>query len=518
MPPLSLPADFDAPLASHHLLEEVALTAPFWRLLELHYARPYTCLLDSANPIKRLGRFSMLLCDPWLVYRASRGGAGSAAPLATCQRLRDWDGATVGNAAHEQPISDPFAALRWLLSAYRVQLDGATQGDLPLLAGAAGYIGYEAGRFIECLPEPHLPSLGLPDVCFGFYDALWLHCHETGKTWLSVVGHGDHAAQARSRALAAQQRHLDDIAQFHAEALPPPPSGARLPEANASHDEAAYRRAVEECKENIFAGNVFEVCLTRRLDAPFSGDPFALYAALRRSSPAPFACYLSLPEAQVISSSPERFLRLQADGQVESRPIKGTRRRGLTPGEDEHLSRQLAASEKDRAENMMIVDLVRNDLGRVCRIGSVHVPELMAIEPHATVLQMVSTIRGRLRDGCDAIDALKACFPGGSMTGAPKIEAMKIIGRLETVERGVYSGAIGYFDYRGGMDLNIVIRTMVLKEGRCYFHVGGAIVADSDPADELQETVAKARAMLEALAALEPRADATATSVAPRPG
>ena len=210
-----------------------------------------------------------------------------------------------------------------------------------------------------------------------------------------------------------------------------------------------------------------------------------------------------MPEAQVISSSPERYMSLDADGRAESRPIKGTRRRGATAEDDATIRRDLASSAKDQAENVMIVDLVRNDLGRVCKFGTIHVPELMVVEPYATVFQLVSTIRGELEDCRDALDLVRASFPGGSMTGAPKIEAMKIIDRLEPVKRGVYSGAIGYLDFAGTMDLSIAIRAFVVRGGRAYFNVGGAIVADSVPRTEYFETLDKAQALIAALANLK---------------
>ena len=219
---------------------------------------------------------------------------------------------------------------------------------------------------------------------------------------------------------------------------------------------------------------------------------------MRRVNPAPFAAYLKFPEAQVISSSPERFLRLGPDRMAESRPIKGTRPRGATQADDEAIHGELVASPKDRAENMMIVDLVRSDLGRVCKFGTVDVPELTVVEPYATVFQLVSTVRGELDDNRDALDLVRAAFPGGSMTGAPKIEAMKIIDELEPVKRGVYAGAIGYIDFAGTMDLAIAIRLFVAAGGRCYFSVGGAVVADSIPRSEYHETLDKAWALVAA--------------------
>ncbi len=259
-------------------------------------------------------------------------------------------------------------------------------------------------------------------------------------------------------------------------------------------------------KDEIEAGNVYQANLTQRVEGPFDGDPWQVYRALRRVNPAPFACYVELDDVTVAGSSPERFLRVGADGLAESRPIKGTRPRGGSPGEDAALRRELAGSEKDRAENLMIVDLVRNDLGRVCETGSVEVPELMAIEEYASVFQLVSTVAGRLRDDRDAFDLVRATFPPGSMTGAPKIAAMQLLDRLEPVRRGLYSGAIGYFDARGGADLCVVIRTLFFQGERVLLHAGGGVVADSDPQEEWRESWVKARALLAALA--EARRDA----------
>jgi aminodeoxychorismate synthase component I len=261
---------------------------------------------------------------------------------------------------------------------------------------------------------------------------------------------------------------------------------------------------VEQCRQHILAGDVFEVCLTHRMHTEFGGDPWNLYRRLRESTPAPFAAYLQFGDFQILSASPERFLKLDEDRVAESRPIKGTRPRGTDPAQDAQLREDLATNEKDRAENLMIVDLVRSDLGRVAEIGSVEVPELMVVEEYATVFQLVSTVAARLRPECDALDLVKACYPGGSMTGAPKIRAMEIIDSLEPVQRGVFSGAIGYLDRSGIMDLSIVIRTIVCQDGRAHFGVGGAVTADSSPLAEYQETLDKARALARALGAALP--------------
>jgi aminodeoxychorismate synthase component I len=260
-----------------------------------------------------------------------------------------------------------------------------------------------------------------------------------------------------------------------------------------------YAEQVQRILQAIAEGEVYQACLTHRIEFETEQDPWSLYLQMRERNPAPFASYLSLPEGTVLSSSPERFLSVQAQGKIESRPIKGTRPRGKTAQEDRELRLELENSDKDRAENLMIADLVRNDLGRVSEVGSVHVSNLQAVEDHATVFQMVTTVEGKLREECDALDALRACFPPGSMTGAPKIAAMRTLEGLEPVERGIYSGGLGYLDCRGGMDLSVVIRTLLLQEGIADLRVGGGVVADSVPADEYQESLHKAKAWFEVL-------------------
>jgi aminodeoxychorismate synthase component I len=264
-------------------------------------------------------------------------------------------------------------------------------------------------------------------------------------------------------------------------------------------DAGTYAKAVDAILEEIAAGNVYQACLTQRIERAYSGDALALYRALRRINPAPFAACLEVPEVAVIGSSPERFLSVSRTGEVESRPIKGTRPRGATPEQDARLRAELQASPKERAENVMIVDLVRNDLGRVCAVGSVHVPELYAVEAYASVFQLVSTVRGRLGPGRDAFDAVRACFPPGSMTGAPKRAAMQILDRLERWRRGIYAGALGYFDVRGGADLCVVIRSAFLRDGRACLHAGGGVVADSRPFAEHAEAQQKLAPLLRAL-------------------
>jgi para-aminobenzoate synthetase component 1 len=270
----------------------------------------------------------------------------------------------------------------------------------------------------------------------------------------------------------------------------------------SSYTHAGYLDAVTRVREYILAGDIFQANLSQRFEAPLHEQPWELYLRMRQRNAAPFAAFLDFPEATVLSASPERFLRVDVGGRVETRPIKGTRPRGIGPEHDGALGQALTESAKDRAENLMIVDLMRNDLSRVCSPGTVRVPELFALERYATVHHLVSTVVGQLAPGCDALDLLRASFPGGSITGAPKVRAMEIIAELEPSQRSIYCGGIGYWSVTGAFDTNIAIRTVIAPRSRrrVYFNAGGGIVADSDPEQEYRETLDKARGMIDSLA------------------
>jgi para-aminobenzoate synthetase component 1 len=443
-------------------------------------ARPGAVLLESGSRDPRLGRWSFVACDPFLTFR-SKG-----------RRIE-----IVAGASSTVRDGDPFAALRELLAEVRVERPAEAP---PLIAGAIGYFAHDLGRFVERIPECTVDDAPVADCHLGFYGAVLAIDHVSGRAWVSAIG-------APETDPAAAQR----LARRRAEGLAQLVQG-RAPERKASgrrqgvlslasgFTREEYLRAVQRAKEYIAAGDIYQVNLSQRLHARLATDPFSLYRRLQQSNPAPFAAYFATPEAAIVSCSPERFLEVRGR-EVETRPIKGTRPRGATPEEDARLAAELLASEKDRAENVMIVDLERNDLGRVCEFGSVHVPELFAVESYATVHHLVSTVRGRLRPGTTALDCLRASFPGGSITGAPKVRSMEIIEELEPTRRGVYTGAIGYLCFSGDMDVNIVIRTLVIKGKTAYFQVGGGIVADSDPEAEYQETIDKGQALAAALAA-----------------
>jgi para-aminobenzoate synthetase component 1 len=480
---------FDSSFATASASRELSPDSDLLELFEGLRARPFPWLLDSAMTAEGIGRHSFAGSDPYAVVRARE----DLIDVEVRRAVRP--GLPLGIHRLE---GDPLELLRELCPSAPVAADVA----IPFIGGAVGYLGYELADRIEAFDFRAKDDLALPDLCLLLVDRMLAFDAVLQRLSIHTLGFAAEPEAAAERAEAAADELMARLE------LPPPtpapPSSERAPTPPfVFFDRASYSDAVTVAKEEIAAGNVYQVCLTHRMDRDFAADPWYLYQRLRRLNPAPFASYIELDDLAIVSSSPERFLRLTPEREAESRPIKGTRPRGASPERDDALRRELASSEKDRAENLMIVDLVRNDLGRVCDTGSVSVPDLMAIEDYAAVFQMVSTVRGRLREDRDRVDLIRATFPPGSMTGAPKIAAMRILDRLEPVRRGIYSGALGYFDVRGGLDLCVVIRTVIVRLGRAYVHAGGGIVADSNPSDEWDETLDKARPLAAAIAELE---------------
>lgn len=448
-------------------------------LYDIFKDEPYAFLLESGIEHQKLGRYSFVGGDPFLVF-SSWGNR--------CN-IRYAKGFNV------YAKEDPFTCLEELIADY----SGSSMHKLPMVGGGAvGYLAYDMGRCLEKLPRHAPDDLGLPECMMAFYDRGIVVDHLERETYIFSTGlpFKDPAAQLdhRDRRFRELRRKINKI------------HGRRVPRivgikgsglhSNFSREE--YLVMVEKALDYIGCGEIYQVNLSQRFEARLESAPWALYRQLRLINPAPFASFLSFPEVKIVSSSPERFLKL--DGlDLEMRPIKGTRPRGSTAEEDRALSRELLQSEKDRAELAMIVDLERNDLSRVCRVGTVKVPALAALEEYATVYHLVATVTGKLPEGKGIIEVLKGSFPGGSITGAPKIRSMEIIEELEPVRRGIYTGSIGYIDFAGKSDLNIVIRTFIIKGNRAYFQVGGGIVADSSPEAEYRETLDKARALLAAL-------------------
>ena len=437
--------------------------------------------LDSGITRSPLGRYSFLGYDPFLIFRHQDG------------RNEIIQGKRV-----ELLKGNPFDILKTLFSKYRL----LTPPDLPpFLGGAVGYFAYDLKRFVEKLPSRAQDDFPLPLCFLAFYDTVIIFDHLRDRAWISSTGlpeEGEHLKQLRAKTRIRELYQTLERAEASPAASKQYLPGQEPLEIRSNFTRDEYLRAVLKAKDYIAAGDIYQVNLSQRFTATVPTPPFELYKILRGLNPAPFAAYLTCGETAIISSSPERFLRL-AGRAVETRPIKGTRPRGKSPAEDEQLRRELITSPKDRAELIMIVDLERNDLGRVCEYGTVAVPELITLETYATVFHLVSTVTGTLKEDRDHIDCIKASFPGGSITGAPKIRAMEIIDELEPTCRNIYTGSIGYLGFNQQTDLNIAIRTMLYRDGTVHFQVGGGIVADSDPAAEYEETLHKGRALMTAL-------------------
>jgi para-aminobenzoate synthetase component 1 len=441
-------------------IEEIPYREPI-ELFGLWSHDPYVALLDGAADADPRSRFSYLAIEPSRIITAR-------------------DGAVFVNGA--AVAGDPFAVLERELAARHRPPAGA---PIPFTGGAVGFLGYELGLALQGLLSRHGNPDGLPDMVIGLYD--------------QVVGFDRQARRAWFCAPEPNQATMLRLDQPIPSAPPPPTSPVPW---SAEVPETAYRAAVERIIAHIRAGDLYQANLTARhvLPRPEGASAASIYAALREAAPAPFSAFLGCgPDLAIASASPERFLKLDPDGRIETRPIKGTRPRGRTEDEDRRLAADLAVSAKDRAENLMIVDLMRNDLSRVAELGSVAVPALCAVESFHHVHHLVSVVTAQLRKGAGPIDLLRATFPGGSITGAPKHRAMQIIDALESARRGPYCGSVLWCGFDGALDSNIAIRTLSITRDRVIAQAGGGIVADSDPADEHEEMMVKIRPLLRAI-------------------
>ena len=444
---------------------------------------------------------------------------GSVSPVDVAEAFRDLPGLALLEAARPgrnarwsyltadplsvvdepSPGDDPLAAARVALARLASERSSDRSAP-PFVGGLVGYLSYDLGRRYEHLPEIAAADQDLPLMRLGLHDWVVAWDRATGTAWLGGrVADGDVGRQERR--LADVRRRLEGLARGRPRRDPP-----ELPhlELRSGLSREAYEARVRDVRAAIARGEIYQANLTRRLETPFSGDPWPLYGRLREGDPALFAAYLDLGAGRaIVSASPEPFLSVDRDGNVATDPIKGTRPRGQTRDDDRSLARELLCSVKDRAENVMIVDVLRNDLGRCCVPGSIRVPRLCRLERTDAVQHLVTTIHGRLAPGRDALDLLGASFPGGSITGAPKIRAMEILEGLEPVRRGPYTGAAGWISPDGAMRTSILIRTFVADGRRLTLHVGGGITWGSDPAAEWQETVDKAAGPLRAIGARE---------------
>src|SRR2546426_7647905 len=464
---------------------------------------PYAFLLESVEGGEKWARYSFLGSEPSMVFTA-KGSRMS---------VRHADGRVETIEARS-----PFEALRGLLARYQP----VTVPGLPRFqGGAVGYISYDMVRHVEELPRRAKDDLKLPDAVFMFTDSLLVFDNLRHRLLLIANAH------ISARDPAALDRAYDEaavkigmlMAKLGRPARPPAPLTFTAVEPllamgeegfASTMDEPIYMERVREAKEYIAAGDAYQIVVARRLDTELRADPFTVYRALRTINPSPYLFFLRLGKTSIVGSSPEVLVRLE-DGRVEERPIAGTHPRGRTEEDDARLAAEMAADPKERAEHVMLVDLGRNDVGRVSKVGSVEVSEFMVVERYSHVMHLVSHVRGQLDEGRDAFDVVEACFPAGTLTGAPKIRAMEIIEELEPTRRGPYGGAVGYISYSGTLDSCITIRTVVCHGGRASIQVGAGIVADSDPKTEWLETCSKARGMILAL----PRFSASVSGTRP---
>ncbi len=461
------------------------LETPVSAMLKLANQRPNSFLLESVEGGAVRGRYSMIGLKPDVIWRA-HGNSAEINRLA----LSDPD-------AFKPCDNDTLSSLRDLLTESQIDLDPALP---PMAAGVFGYLGYDIVRLIEDLPDANPDVLGLPDGLLLRPTIMAIFDSVKDEVIVATPVRPATDIDAAAAYNDAVQR-LDTTSADFAKDLPRPvafsPELLSLPEAVSNTTQADYHRMVNRAKEYIAAGDIFQVVPSQRFEIPFHLPAFSLYRSLRRLNPSPFLFFLNFGDFSVVGSSPEILVRVR-DGKVTIRPIAGTRPRGKTPEEDLRLAQELLADPKERAEHLMLLDLGRNDVGRVAKIGTVTVTEQFKLEYYSHVIHIVSNVEGKLADDQDAISALMAGFPAGTVTGAPKVRAMEIIDELEKDKRGVYAGCVGYFSANGSMDTCIALRTAVVKDGKVYVQAGGGVVADSDPEAEYQETVNKAQALIQA--------------------
>jgi anthranilate synthase component 1 len=412
-----------------------------------------------------------------------------------------------GTSTDEFASDDPLEEIRKRLSDY----PAARLAELPpFTGGAVGYAGYDVVRYSENLPNAPPDDRGLPDLCFAFYDRMVVFDHIQKTLFAIALARIEGSSADAVQAYALARSRVDELVdQLNSPGVPVACEDIDLackPEImwQSNFQQSGFEEAVRRCVEYIRAGDIFQVVISQRLQVELRSDPFEVYRSLRVVNPSPFMFFLRTPDVTLVGSSPEIMCRV-VDGKVTVRPLAGTRHRGHTEEEDQRLADELLADPKERAEHVMLVDLGRNDVGRVARYGSVKLSDVMVIERYSHVMHLTSNVTGELVDGKDAFDALRACLPAGTVSGAPKVRAMEIIDELEPHRRGPYAGAVGYFDYAGNMDTCIALRTLVVKGKAAYIQAGAGIVADSDPSREYQETLNKARGLLQAIEITERR-------------
>lgn len=425
--------------------------------------------LDSSSEDSTLGKYSIIVFNPFIKFSAK----GSKVTMIEGDKIEEFN-------------ENPLDTFKILLNKFKQK----KESELPFSGGAVGYLSYDLAHQIEKLPVTAVDDVEIPDVMLNFYHGGIVMDHLKNEIYYS-----DYDLDKEGLARWHYIQEKINKADFK------PPENydfKLLSDITSNFKKEDYLKTIGRIREYIRSGDIYQVNMTQRFSADFSGNPIHLYEKLRKKNPAPFSAYMDFDEVKILSSSPERFIEVR-EGIIRTRPIKGTMPRGKDSEEDEKNRKTLMESDKDHAELLMIVDLERNDLGKISKIGSVKVPELFKLETYETVFHLVSTVEAELLDDMDIKTLIEGVFPGGSITGAPKIRAMEIIDELEPTQRNIYTGSIGYFDFSGDLDLNIVIRSIVMKDNRLHFQVGGGIVWDSDEEMEFQETLDKGKALFETL-------------------
>ncbi len=485
---LALSQEFDLVPVYRRLLSDHLTPVSAFRLLDDGHSP--ACLFESVIGGEKIGRYSFIAIGPRSRVVAFRNEV-------------QWHH---NGEIKTQSVADPLAFLREKLGSFSV----ATLPDLPpFVGGAIGYAAYDVVRYVESLPNSPVDDRHLPDLDFGFYDLLVVF-DNVNKTVMVLNLVPKPTTSDSSAAYDEAVRRINEVTDRICQSIPALPAAdivlglAPSVQPKSNFTQTEFESAVEKCREYIQAGDIFQVVLSQRFEMEIDCEPLEVYRSLRVINPSPFMFLVRTPHCTLVGSSPEVMSRV-VDRAATVRPLAGTRPRGKNSDEDEQLARELLADPKERAEHVMLVDLGRNDIGRVAKFGTVRLSDLMVVEHYSHVMHISSNVTGVLRDGMDAMDAFKACLPAGTVSGAPKVRAMEIIDELEPTRRGPYAGAVGYFDYRGNMDTCITLRTMVMCNGKIYIQAGAGVVADSDATSEYQETVNKAKALLRAVEATRVR-------------
>jgi para-aminobenzoate synthetase component 1 len=451
------------------IIKEInALLKPF-EIFQLFKNEKLPVFLDSSDKYEKLGKFSIIAFNPFMQLKSKNGEI----TIIKKDEIKELN-------------SNPFEVLKKYLNKFNKNYTS----ELPFIGGIIGHFSYDLLYHLENIRRTAIDDTNIEDMNFGFYNGSIIYEHSTKKVYITdseLNNNGQSRVNKIIEIINKNDLKKLEVTKYNSNVV-----------INSNMTKEEYLNSIKDIKTYIRNGDIYQVNMTQRFDTVLRDNPLELYSKLRDINPAPFSSYMDFTDYQILSSSPERFV-LRKGNELETRPIKGTRPRGKDEIEDNKLENELLMSEKDRAELLMIVDLERNDFSKVAQTGTVKVPELFVIEKYPTVFHLVSTVTCTIDKKYDSIDCIKATFPGGSITGAPKIRAMEVIDELEKTQRNIYTGSIGYIDFNGNMDLNIVIRTMVVKNKKVYFQVGGGIVWDSDPYDEYQESLDKAKALVDTL-------------------